>query len=65
MKTHKVFINQYGQVYYAETLKELRTKIPGHLSKMYCDDKDGKSFHVGYVIGHEWFTMYKSVIKEV
>jgi len=55
-----LYIDQYGQRYYAMTVKELRRKIGGggcRVWKMYQDEK-GKSFHVGYVIGEHWLTAY-------
>lgn len=64
MRKHRVFINQYGRVYYARTLKELRAQIPGRLSKMY-QDGGGKIYHIGYVVGSEWLDMYESVAREV
>jgi hypothetical protein len=64
MKAHRIFINQYDRIYSARTLKELREQIPGRVSLMYIDDKASKSYHIGYVIGREWLTEYKSVIKE-
>ena len=63
-KEYKVYINQYGHVYYARTLKELRTKVSGRVSKMYIDSK-GVTYHTGYVIGQEWLTRYKVDIKPV
>jgi hypothetical protein len=63
MKQQRVFINQNGRVYHARTLKELREQITGRCSIMYADDKAGRSYRIGYVIGRQWLTEYKSVIK--
>ena len=56
-----VYIDQYGQRFYAATVRELRTQIPGRCSKMYIDAKDGHSYHIGYVIGQLWLTKYAPV----
>lgn len=61
-KSYRTFINQYGRVYYARNIKELRTKIPGRCGKMYIDTKTGTQ-HIGYVIGSEWLTEYTIVRK--
>jgi hypothetical protein len=63
MKAHRIFINQYNRIYSARTLKELREQIPGRVSLMYVRGKAGNTYRVGYVIGREWLTEYKSVIK--
>jgi hypothetical protein len=67
MKTRKLFIDQYGNKYYAKTIKELKTKhyLTGRVSKMYRDDSEGNTYHVGYVIGSLWLTMYEPVRKLV
>lgn len=58
------YIDQYKNVFFASTLRELREKIPGRISKMY-EDFEGKTFHVGYVIGHHWLTKFNATIREV
>ncbi len=58
---NKLYIDQYGNKFYARTVKELREKIGGGtVSKMYCDgSKDFPGvFHVGYVIGSHWLTAF-------
>lgn len=61
-----LYIDQYGNRFYARTLKELRQQIPGRCSRMFVDSKDGKKvFHVGYVIGQHWLTMFVPYSKEV
>ena len=30
-----------------------------HADKMYVDTKDGRTLHIGYIVGHQWFTIYK------
>lgn len=57
-----LFIDQYGQHFYAGSLKELREKAGGgRLSKMYVDKKDGRPVHVGYVVGPRWFSAFRPV----
>lgn len=58
-----LYLDQYGQRYYARTLKELREQIGGRVSKMYKDKKDGSTVFVGYVIGQSWLTAYTPVEK--
>lgn len=54
-----LFINQYGDKIWARSLKELRTLANGgKVAKQYCDDKQGKTWHTGYIIGEQWFTAY-------
>lgn len=54
----KLYRDQYGNTFCANTRKELRTKIPGRCSIMYIDKKDGRTVRVGYVIGQHWLTEY-------
>jgi hypothetical protein len=56
-------IDQYGHAYHdlgerprKELLKRFGRK---HASKMFIDDKDGKSYHTGYVIAGLWLSLYK------
>ena len=59
----KLYISQYGDKFYAKTLKELRQQIPGRCSKMYVD-RNGKTLDIGYVIGQLWLTAYQPIEKE-
>jgi hypothetical protein len=70
MTTRKVFCNmkgkrllyldQYGNRYFASTVKELRVKVGGgQVRKMYCDKKDGSCVHTGYVVGQYWCSFYQ------
>lgn len=64
----KLFISQYGEKFYANTVKELRSQINmggSRVSKMYVDTKDGRTKHVGYVIGDRWLDMFIPYEKEV
>lgn len=59
-----LYIDQYGSRYYAKTVRELRGKVGmggSRVSKMYHDTKQGKTVHVGYVVGQHWLTAYKPV----
>jgi hypothetical protein len=62
-----LYVDQYGNKYYAYTLKELKERhyIPGKVSKMYVDGKDGKTYHIGYVIGQFWLKAYRPIRQEV
>jgi hypothetical protein len=60
--TQTIAIDQYGQRYLnlgKYPRKALCERLGRkHVSKMYCDDGNGKSNHVGYVIGGHWLTLY-------
>jgi len=56
-----LYVDQWGNKFYARTVKELREQVPGRCSKMYIDRKDGSTLHIGYVIGPHWLTMYQRV----
>jgi hypothetical protein len=54
-------IDQYGTTYHGLThpRKDLLEKLcVKSASKIYTDSKDGKTYHVGYVIGGLWLTVY-------
>lgn len=56
-----LYVDQYGNKFYARTVKELRGKIQGggsRVSRMYNDKADGTTVHTGYVIGPHWLTAY-------
>lgn len=54
----KLYIDQYGQPVWARTVRELQAKARGRLSKMYVDGNDGRTYHVGYVVGPRWFNQF-------
>lgn len=56
-----LLVDQYGYNIYASTLKEVHEQVRGHISKMYREDKDGKTYHIGYVVGEHWFRAFKPV----
>jgi hypothetical protein len=55
--------NQMGDVHMCVTRwprQELKSLSGGgRVSKMYVDDASGNAQHVGYVIGDQWWTLYK------
>ena len=53
----RLFIDQYGDRIYADTVKELREKAGGGVTRrMFHDMPEGPPMHVGYVVGRRWFT---------
>ncbi len=53
------YVDQYGNVVFARTVKELCQKCyRSKASRMYRDTKDGRTLHVGYIVGDRWFTAY-------
>lgn len=57
-------IDQYGKTYHG--LKNPRKDLLDlfgrkHADKMYCDGKDGKSYHIGYIIGGFWLSVYEVI----
>ncbi len=64
--TPTLYIDQYGSKYWAKTVRDLRSKVGmggSRVRKMYADKKDGKSVHIGYVVGDHWLTAYQRVEK--
>lgn len=60
--THLMGIDQYGNRYddlgkypRKALLEQLYSK---HADKMYVDNKDGNTKHVGYIIAGFWITLY-------
>ena len=59
-KSTRLCVDQYGHTIYARTVKELREERGGgKVSKMYVDRNDGRTLHVGYAVGNQWFTVYQ------
>jgi hypothetical protein len=55
-------LDQYGNRYKMDCYprKELLAQLgSSHASKMFVDTKDGKSKHVGYIIGGHWISVYE------
>lgn len=59
-----LYLDQWGQRFYAKTVKELQEQVGGKVSKMYIDGKDGKTYHTGYVVGQHWMTAFVPMRKE-
>jgi len=56
-----LYISQYGDKFSTSSVRELRKKIgngSSRVSKMYVDGTDGKTYHVGYIVGKHWLTAY-------
>lgn len=65
-KQRRLYVNQYGDRIYAGTVKELVQKAGySKAHRMYRDKKDGRTVHVGYVVGPYWYTMYVPLEIEV
>lgn len=55
-----LYLDQYGNRFFARTVAELRDKIGGgRVSRMYADKNDGHTVHVGYVVGPHWCTAFQ------
>lgn len=65
MKTRVKYIacNQIGDIHVCVTRwprRELKAvSNGGRAVKMYVNDADGNAQHVGYVIGSQWWTLYR------
>lgn len=55
---NKLYLDQFGNKFIAATREELSKQIPGRVSPMYHDKKDGSTVRVGYVIGEHWLTEF-------
>ena len=54
-----LYIDQFGARIWARTVKQLREQVGGgRVSKMYVDKLDGRTVHIGYVIGKHWLAAY-------
>lgn len=57
-----LYLDQWGNRYFAKTVRELREKLGGgRVSKMYRDTKDGDVVHTGYVVGAHWCEAFAPV----
>jgi hypothetical protein len=59
-------VDQYGQTYHLGHCKHPRKALLEKLgvssaSKMYIDDKEGNSKHIGYIASGLWITLYEVV----
>jgi len=58
--TFTLYLDQYGNRFVAMTVKELAAKVGGgRVTKMYQDKRDGRTVHIGYVIGRHWLSAYR------
>jgi len=64
MKPNKLYIDQYGDKFWARTVKELCEKIGVPKARKMYDDFDGRSYQVGYVIGEYWLLEFTPTRKE-
>ena len=59
-----LYIDQWGNRWWATTIAELRQKIGcGRVSKMYVDGTDGHAYHIGYIVGQHWCEAFAPVRK--
>lgn len=56
-----LYLDQFGNRWHASTVRELRQQIGGRVSKMYRDKPDGRTVHIGYVVGQHWCNAYAPV----
>jgi hypothetical protein len=63
VKNPVLYMDQYGESVWARTVKELRSKVPGRIEKMYVD-RSGQTFHTGYVIGGRWLMAFAPIEKK-
>lgn len=66
MKKERImYLDQYGYKYFAKTIAELKKQVSPYgnprVAKMYQDGKDGKTYHVGYIVGSAWCAAYKPI----
>ena len=57
----KLYLDQYGNRFFANTVKDLRSQIGmggSRVHRLYKDKQDGATVHIGYVIGGHWLTAY-------
>ena len=67
-RSKMLYIDQYGNRIYANTVAELRKKHGAggsRVSRMYQEAATGKIYHVGYVVGKSWYLAYVPMQKEV
>lgn len=60
-----LYLDQYGNRWFARTVAELRAQIGGggsRVSKMYAE-RAGGDVHTGYVVGPHWCTAFEPVAR--
>jgi hypothetical protein len=60
-------IDQYGTRYdgLQHPRKDLKARLGGKINKMYVDNTDGSTSHVGYVVGGLWVQLFEYFNKPV
>lgn len=63
----KLYVDQYGNKFYARTVKELRKQIANGGSRVSCmyRNRGNQVFKIGYVIGDHWLAAYKPLEEKV
>jgi putative component of toxin-antitoxin plasmid stabilization module len=59
--THRLFLDQFGDIVIARTVRELREKCGGGKTTRMYIDRNGLAVKAGYVVGNRWFTEYAPV----
>ena len=57
-------VGHYGTTFHGlkHPRKDLLERMgASRCEKMYMDDNEGKSFHVGYIVAGEWFSIYEVI----
>lgn len=63
-----LYMDQFGNHFYARSVKELRQQIGmggSRVSRMYEDRKDEPPVHIGYIIGGHWLMMFEPVERPI
>lgn len=56
-----LYVDQWGNKFFARTVRELWKQIPGRCYRMNVDGMDGRTYHIGYIIGQHWLEAYQPV----
>jgi len=57
-----LYIDQHSSKFWAQSVRALVAQLGGgRVSKMFCDKKDGRTVHTGYVIGNHWLSAFAPV----
>lgn len=59
-----LYLDQWGNKFTASSVRELRGQIGmggSRVSKMFREKQDGRTVHVGYVIGRHWLEAFQPV----
>jgi hypothetical protein len=66
-KPATLYLDQYGNQWFARTVAELRKQIGAggsRVTRMY-EDRGNRVIHVGYVIGQHWCRAFAPIEKQV